>query len=318
MAKALARAGVASRREVERLIAEGKVVLNGVPLSSPAVNVKPDDVLTVEGKPVAAAEPTRLFRYHKPSGLVTSHNDPRGRPTVFAALPPGLPRLISVGRLDLNSEGLLLLTNDGELARALELPSGGWRRRYRARAYGRVDQARLDTLLEGITVEGVRYGPIEAKLDKAKEGPTGANLWLTLTLAEGKNREVRRVLEALGLTVNRLIRLAYGPFALATLEVGAVEEVGPRVIREQLAGLVAAQNMPTGDRPLFKAAGTASRRAASAKAERAAAGHPPTPPITYKPGWARPKRKPAGGGGPKPPSGRNGSPRPAKPTGPRG
>src|ERR1019366_2504597 len=158
---------------------------------------------------------------------------------------------------------LLLLTNDGELARSLELPSSGWRRRYRARAYGRVDQARLDTLKDGITVEGVRYGPIEARLDKAKEGPTGANLWLTLTLAEGKNREVRRVLEALGLTVNRLIRLAYGPFALGTLEIGAVEEVGPRVIREQLAGLVAPQNMPTGDRPLFKAAAGPGRRTPS-------------------------------------------------------
>ena len=303
VAKALARAGVASRREVERLIAEGKVALNGVPLTTPAVNVGAGDVLTVDGKPVAAADPTRLFRYHKPSGLVTSHNDPRGRPTVFAALPPGLPRLISVGRLDLNSEGLLLLTNDGELARALELPSGGWQRRYRARAYGRIDQARLDTLKDGITVEGVRYGAIDAKLDKAKEGPTGANLWLTLTLAEGKNREVRRVLEALGLTVNRLIRLAYGPFALGTLEIGAVEEVGPRVIREQLAGLVSPQNMPTGERPLFKAAGTASRRAASAKAARAA-GEPPPPPITYKPGWARPKKKLIGAGAAKPPRGR--------------
>jgi 23S rRNA pseudouridine2605 synthase len=303
VAKALARAGVASRREVERLIAEGKVAVNGLPLTTPAVNIGPSDVLTVDGKPVAAAEPTRVFRHHKPAGLVTSHNDPRGRPTVFAALPPGLPRLISIGRLDLNSEGLLLLTNDGELARALELPSGGWQRRYRARAYGRIDQARLDTLKDGIAVEGVRYGPIDAKLDKAKEGPTGANLWLTLTLAEGKNREVRRVLEALGLTVNRLIRLAYGPFALGTLEIGAVEEVGPRVIREQLAGLVAPRNMPTGDRPLYKAAGTASRRAASAKANRAA-GEPPPPPITYKPGWARPKKKPVGSGAPKPPRGR--------------
>jgi 23S rRNA pseudouridine2605 synthase len=309
VAKALARAGVASRREVERLIAEGKVVLNGVPLTTPAVNVKPGDVLTVEGKPIAAAEPTRLFRYHKPSGLVTSHNDPRGRPTVFAALPPGLPRLISVGRLDLNSEGLLLLTNDGELARALELPSGGWQRRYRARAYGRIDQARLDTLRDGITVEGVRYGPIEAKLEKAKEGPSGANLWLTLTLAEGKNREVRRVLEALGLTVNRLIRLAYGPFALGTLAIGAVEEVGPRVIREQLAGFVAPQDMPTGDRPLFRAAGTESRRAASAKAARAA-GESPPPPISYKPGWARPKKRTPGPGAPKRP---RGSPRRSTP-----
>jgi 23S rRNA pseudouridine2605 synthase len=183
-----------------------------------------------------------------------------------------------------------LLTNDGELARALELPSGGWRRRYRARAYARpgteIDQARLDTLSEGITLEGVRYGPIEARLDKAREGAAGANLWLTVTLAEGKNREVRRVLEALGLTVNRLIRLAYGPFALGTLEGGAVEEVGPRVIREQLAGLVAPQNMPLGDRPLFKASAGLGRRAPAPKP----AGEPP-PKITYKTGWARPKKR---------------------------
>ena len=314
----MARAGVASRREVERLIAEGKVALNGAPLTSPAVNIGPGDVLTVDGKPVAAAEPTRLFRHHKPAGLVTSHNDPRGRPTVFAALPPGLPRLISIGRLDLNSEGLLLLTNDGELARALELPSSGWQRRYRARAYGRIDQARLDTLKDGITVEGVRYGPIDARLDKAKEGPTGANLWLTLTLAEGKNREVRRVLEALGLTVNRLIRLAYGPFALGALAIGAVEEVGPRVIREQLAGLVAPPNMPTGDRPLFRAPGTESRRVASAKAARAA-GEPAPPPITYKPGWARPKKKKVAGGAPKAAGARKGARRPTSlPSHPKG
>jgi 23S rRNA pseudouridine2605 synthase len=299
----LARAGVASRREIERLIEAGKVALNGAVLTTPAINVRPTDVLTVDGKVVNAAEATRLFRYHKPSGLVTSHNDPKGRPTVFEALPPGLPRLISIGRLDLNSEGLLLLTNDGELSRALELPSSGWPRRYRARAWGRVDQARLDTLKDGITVEGVRYGPIDAKLDKAKEGPTGANLWITVTLAEGKNREVRRVLEALGLTVNRLIRLAYGPFALGTLALGAVEEVGPRVIREQLAGLVAPANMPTGDRALYKPpAAVASRRAPTAKgrlAEARAAGEPRPPPLEYKPGWARPKKKPVGGGPPK-------------------
>jgi len=286
VAKALARAGVASRREVERLIAEGKVALNGGLLATPAVNVEPGDVLTVEGRVVGAAEPTRLFRYHKPSGLVTSHNDPRGRPTVFAALPAGLPRLISVGRLDLNSEGLLLLTNDGKLSRSLELPTNGWPRRYRARAWGRVDQARLDTLKDGIVVEGIRYGPIDARLDKAKDGPTGANLWITLTLAEGKNREVRRVLEALGLTVNRLIRQAYGPFALGTLAIGAIEEVGPRVIREQLAGLVSPGSMPTGDRPLFKAS----------RSVRGAVVETPAPPIIYKPGWARPKKKAVGGG----------------------
>ena len=305
VAKALARAGVASRREVERLIEGGKVALNGQILTSPAVTVQAGDVLAVDGAVVNAAESTRVFRYHKPAGLVTSHNDPRGRPTVFDALPPELPRLISVGRLDLNSEGLLLLTNDGGLSRALELPSSGWPRRYRARAWGRVDQARLDTLKDGITVEGVNYGPIDARLDKAKEGVTGANLWLTLTLAEGKNREVRRVLEALGLTVNRLIRLAYGPFALGTLEVGGVEEVGPRVIREQLAGLVSPANMPTGDRALFKAAGGQNRRAPQGKAfaGNRTAGDP-LPPITYKPGWARPKKRVIGTGAPKGPRAR--------------
>ena len=236
VAKALARAGVGSRRDVERLIAEGRVALNGIALTTPAVKVDAGDVLTVDGKVVAETEPTRLFRYHKPVGLMTTHKDPQGRPTVFEALPAGLPRLISVGRLDLNSEGLLLLTNDGELARALELPGAGVQRRYRARAFGRVSQDKLDQLKDGITIDGVRYGAIEARLDKAKEGPQGANLWITVTLAEGKNREVRRVLEHLGVKVNRLIRLSYGPFALGTLEVGEIEEVGPRVIREQLAG----------------------------------------------------------------------------------
>ena len=286
VAKVLARAGVASRREVERLIEAGRVALNGETLASPAVNVGPGDRLTVDGAVVGAAEPTRLFRYHKPAGLVTSHNDPKGRPTVFEALPAGLPRLISVGRLDISSEGLLLLTNDGELSRALELPATGWTRRYRARARGRIDQAGLDRLKDGITVEGVKYGPIEATLDKVKEGPSSANLWITVSLNEGKNREVRRVLEAIGLTVNRLIRLAYGPFALGPLEVGAVEEVGPRVIREQLAEFIAAANLPTGDRAQFKAAsGLPGRRAPGRGVVE------PAPAIVYKPGWARPKPK---------------------------
>ena len=256
IAKALARAGVGSRRDVERLIAEGRIALNGQVLTSPAVKVEPGDILTLDGAVVGEAEPTRLFRYHKPVGLLTSHKDPQGRPTVFGALPEGLPRLISVGRLDINSEGLLLLTNDGELARALELPQAGVVRRYRARAHGRITQERLDKLKDGITVEGVRYGSIDARLDKAKEGPQGANLWITVTLSEGKNREVRRVLEALGLKVNRLIRLAYGPFVLGTLELGEIEEVGPRVIREQLAEHIAPENMPKGDRPQFQKAAT--------------------------------------------------------------
>jgi 23S rRNA pseudouridine2605 synthase len=301
VAKALARAGVASRREVERLIEAGRVALNGQPLTTPAVKVGAGDILTVDGAVVDAAEPARLFRYYKPTGLVTTHKDPKGRKTVFEALPPGLPRLISVGRLDLASEGLLLLTNDGGLARALELPSTGLARRYRARALGRVDQARLDGLRNGVTVEGVQYGPIEATLDKAREGAAGANLWITLTLTEGKNREVRRVLEALGLKVNRLIRLTYGPFALGALEPGVVEEVGPRVIREQLAHLIAPANLPQGDRAQFRTARreASQRRETKPKGRAAESGDPAPARKVYKAGWAKPKirpRRPGGGG----------------------
>jgi 23S rRNA pseudouridine2605 synthase len=337
VAKVLARAGVASRRDVERLIAAGRVALNGRVLTTPAVKVEPGDIVTVDGEPVADAEPARLFRYHKPVGLVTTHSDPKGRPTVFQALPAGLPRLISVGRLDLSSEGLLLLTNDGGLARALEQPATGVIRRYRARAFGRTNQARLDRLKDGITVEGVHYGAIEAKLDKAKEGAGGANLWITVTLAEGKNREVRRVLEALGLKVNRLIRLSYGPFALGTLEPGEVEEVGPRVIREQLSEHIAPANLPKGERPQWRgakraaAAAAAPRRGGAGPRPATAAG--PSEPArkkTYKPGWARPKPKgplkpsgsrPAGGSpsaprGPKPSASRPGT-KPARLPGPR-
>jgi 23S rRNA pseudouridine2605 synthase len=309
VAKMLARAGVASRREVERLIEAGRVALNGQVLTTPAVKVERGDILTVDGAVVTEAEPARLFRYHKPIDLVTSHSDPKGRPTVFEALPPGLPRLISVGRLDINSEGLLLLTNDGGLARALEMPATGIVRRYRARARGRVTQERLDTLKKGITVEGVHYGAIEATLDKAKEGPQGANLWITVVLAEGKNREVRRVLEALGLKVNRLIRLSYGPFALGTLLPGEVEEVGPRVIREQMAEHIAPQNLPKGDRPLWKkpAAPIAGPRRGAVEIDRPGkpagrGGKPQRRPRKaptgeapakkeYKAGWAKPKPK---------------------------
>ena len=292
VAKALARAGVASRRDVERLIAEGRVALNGRVLDTPAVKVEPGDVLTVDGKVVGAAEPTRLWRFHKPVGLVTTHKDPKGRPTVFSALPEGLPRVISVGRLDLNSEGLLLLTNDGALSRALELPSTGWVRRYRARARGRITQEQLDALKQGVTVDGVHYGPIEARLDKAKEGPQGANLWITVALTEGKNREVRRVLDHLGLTVNRLIRLAYGPFALGTLAPGEVEEVGPRVIRELLEGLVAPENMPRGDRPVSPPAKASRRPGGQPEAAASPTVEPARVKKTYKPGWAKPKPKP--------------------------
>ncbi len=228
----LARAGVCSRRDAERLIAEGRVKLNGKTLATPAVKVGVDDKLTVDGRPVGAAPVTRVWRYHKPPGLVTTHRDPAGRPTVFEHLPEDLPRVISVGRLDLTSEGLLLLTNDGELARRLELPSNAWLRRYRARAFGRITQGELDQLKDGISVEGLNYRGIEARLERSQS----ANAWITLALSEGKNREVRRVLEALGLKVNRLIRVSYGPFELGALEPGEVEEVPRKLLRDQLGG----------------------------------------------------------------------------------
>ncbi|MFZ5686311.1 MAG: pseudouridine synthase [Pseudomonadota bacterium] len=300
IAKLLARSGVGSRRDVERLIEEGRVAINGQVLTTPAVKVEAGDIITVDGAVVGEPEPVRVFRYHKPVGLVTTHKDPQGRPTVFEALPRELPRLISVGRLDLNSEGLLLLTNDGGLARALELPATGIVRRYRARAHGRITQERLDRLKDGITVEGVRYGSIDARLDKAKDGPQGANLWLTVTLHEGKNREVRRVLEAVGLKVNRLIRLSYGPFALGTLGVGEVEEVGPRVIREQLSDFILPENLPKGDRPQYRSPAAKSRRARQEAAATELVPPPPEPKArkAYKAGWAKPKPKPGHAKGP--------------------
>ncbi len=230
IAKVLARAGLCSRRDAERWIAEGRVKLDGKVLASPAVTVTPASDIRVDGKPIPAPEPQRLWRYHKPAGLVTTHRDEKGRPTVFDRLPPELPRLVSVGRLDLNSEGLLLLTNDGGLARDLELPARGWLRRYKVRVHGMVDPARLAALEKGITVEGVAYGPIRAALEREQ----GSNAWLTMSLREGKNREIRRVLEHLGLQVTRLIRLAYGPFQLGEMARGTIEEVPRRVLREQL------------------------------------------------------------------------------------
>lgn len=230
IAKALARAGLCSRREAERWIAEGRVSVNGRKIDSPALDVGPKDRISVDGNPLPVAEPTRLWRYHKPKGLVTTHRDPQGRPTVFDALPKTLPRVISIGRLDFNSEGLLLLTNDGALARHLELPATGWLRRYRVRAYGHVTQADLDRLKEGIEIDGVKYGPVEATLDTEK----GDNAWITIALREGKNREVRNILSALGLTVNRLIRVSFGPFQLLELKPGDVENVRRRVIIDQL------------------------------------------------------------------------------------
>jgi 23S rRNA pseudouridine2605 synthase len=230
IAKVLARAGVCSRRDAERWIADGRVMVDGAVLTSPAVAVTAANDIRVDGKPIPAPERTRLWRYHKPAGLVTSHRDEKGRPTVFDALPEGLPRLISVGRLDLNSEGLLLLTNDGTLARRLELPSTGWLRRYKVRVHGEVEPERLVALEKGIVIDGVSYGPIRAEFERQQ----GSNAWVALALREGKNREVRRVLEFLDLQVTRLIRLSYGPFQLGNLARGAIAEVPGKVLNEQL------------------------------------------------------------------------------------
>jgi 23S rRNA pseudouridine2605 synthase len=237
IAKAMAHAGLCSRRDAEKWIEAGRVAVNGKVLSAPAHVVGPDDTIVVDGKPLPQTAPARLWRYNKPKGLVTSHKDPQGRKTVFAALPPVLPRVVSVGRLDINTEGLLLLTTDGALARHLELPSTGWLRRYRVRAHGRVSQDALDRLHAGITLDGVAYGPVEAKLEREQ----GSNVWLMLGLREGKNREVKRIAEHLGLTVNRLIRVSFGPFALGELAPGAVDEVKPKVLVDQLGVELAAE-----------------------------------------------------------------------------
>ena len=297
IAKVLARAGICSRREAERWIAEGRITLNGVRLASPAVNVAPTDTVEVDGKALPAAEPARLWRFHKAKGLVTTHRDPEGRPTVFNRIPAALGRVISVGRLDINTEGLLLLTNDGALARMLELPSTGWLRRYRVRAHGRLTQADLDRLKGGISVDGVHYGPIEAQIDRQQ----GGNVWMTIALREGKNREIKRVLEHLDVAVNRLIRVSFGPFMLGDLAAGAIEEVKPRVLRDQLgekAILEAGIELP---RPQKEERG----RAGGERTSREAAAPAAPKPKRTKPMRARrteagnfaggPGRKPKGG-----------------------
>ena len=230
IAKAIARAGVCSRRDAERMIEDGRVCVNGSVLKSPALNVTAADTVLIDGKPLPAAEGVRLWRFHKPRGCVTTNKDPEGRPTVFEKLPTGMPRVISIGRLDFNSEGLLLLTNDGALARHLELPATGWLRRYRVRAWGKVTEEQLQTLAKGVMVDGVQYEPIEARLDREQ----GDNVWMTIGLREGKNREVRKVLGSLGLDVNRLIRISFGPFQLQDLEPGQANEVDRRVLRDQM------------------------------------------------------------------------------------
>ncbi|MEM9230551.1 MAG: pseudouridine synthase [Pseudomonadota bacterium] len=230
IAKRLARAGIASRRGAEAMITAGRVHVNGKRIDSPALNVSDADLVEVDGKPLAAKEPVRMWRYHKPSGLVTSTSDEKGRRTIFDALPDDLPRVMSVGRLDLNSEGLLLLTNDGDLKRRLELPATGWVRKYRVRVRGAPTDATVAPLTKGVTVGGERFLPMQVTLDRQQ----GANAWLTIGLREGRNREIRRAMETVGLSVNRLIRISYGPFQLGDLARGGIEEIRPKVLRDQL------------------------------------------------------------------------------------
>jgi len=248
IAKVMARAGLCSRREAETWIAAGRVTVNGTRLESPAYNVGAADDVRVDGKPLAAPERTRLFLFHKPRGLITTARDPEGRPTIFDRLPPDLPRLVAVGRLDINTEGLILLTNDGGLARILELPETGWLRRYRVRAHGQIDQSQLSALSEGLTLDGVRYAGIEAQLDREQ----GSNVWITMGLREGKNREIKKVLEHLGLAVNRLIRVSFGPFELGDLAEGEVAEVRTRVLRDQLGAKLAKAARAEFDAPLIQ------------------------------------------------------------------
>ncbi len=297
IAKIIARSGLCSRRDAEKLIGEGRVTLNGRALASPAVNVTSRDVILVDGKSLSTAEPVRLWRYHKPKGRVTTHRDPQGRPTVFEAMPEDMPRVISIGRLDFNTEGLLLLTNDGALARHLEAPSTGWLRRYRVRVNGRLEQSALDALAGGIEIDGIRYGPIEAVLDRTQ----GANSWLTLALREGKNREVRRIMDHLGVVVNRLIRLSFGPFSLGELEPGAVEEVKRRVLGDQLGEEIAL------------ALGLRDKKQNRGQAEKAGEAKPSKPSRPAKSG--RPVRSARPSGGAEKPARPSGSGKPARPGG---
>ncbi len=283
----MAQAGLCSRRDAERWIAEGRVHINGEKLTSPARDVGPDDKVIVDGAPLPLREPTRVWRYHKPRGLMTTHRDPQGRDTVFDHLPPDLPRVISIGRLDTNTEGLLLLTTDGELARHLELPATGWLRRYRVRAHGRVSQTQLDTLNNGITIDGIRYGAIEATLDSQ----TGTNCWITMGLREGKNREVRNVLAGLGLTVNRLIRVSYGPFQLLDLKPGTVEPVKRRVLADQLGAKLTEQfNLNDEVKAAATARAARPRRGKSSTSNRPVETSSPPPKSSPKTGGKTPAR----------------------------
>ncbi len=279
IAKRMARAGLCSRREAERWIAQGRVAVDGETLTTPAVTVTAASRITVDGELVGAAEATRLWRYHKPVGLVTTNRDPQGRSTVFDALPEHLPRVMSIGRLDLTSEGLLLLTNDGDLARYLELPATGWKRRYRVRVHGRIQEAALAELAQGVEVDGIKYGPIEAALDRQQ----GANAWLTFSLREGKNREIRHVCEHLGWPVNRLIRTGFGPFQLGSLPASEVDEVAQKVLREQLGGKIDLKEGPVN---------RATKAATRQNSDEKPVGEPSGKPARMQLG--KPVRKPAG------------------------
>ena len=289
IAKVIARAGLCSRREAEAWITAGRVAVNGEKIASPALNVTNADNIAVDGKPLPGAQRTRLFLYHKPRGLVTTTADPQGRPTIFGALPKHLPRLISIGRLDLNTEGLLLLTNDGGLARALELPSIAWLRRYRVRAHGKVTQEQLDALHDGVTVDGVRYGPIEATLDREQT----SNVWITFAIREGKNREVRNVLRHLGLHVARLIRISFGPFQLGELGDGAIEEVPTRVLRDQLGEKLARAAGVDFSAPIVHQREPEQPKPERRDARQARAAPPALPPRSgvERPGEGKPKRE---------------------------
>jgi len=265
IAKRMAAAGLCSRRDAERWIEEGRVIVDDVILTSPATLVTDKSRIVVDGAPLAGLGPARVWRYHKPTGLITTHKDPQGRSTVFDAMPASMPRVVSVGRLDINSEGLLLLTTDGELAREMEHPDNGWIRRYRVRLHGRPQADEFKKLERGITIEGVKYGPITVEIDRQQ----GANAWITMTLSEGKNREIRRVLAHLGYEVSRLMRMSYGPFQLGSLKSGEVKEITGKALREQLGA-------EAGKKTQRKGPSVARRVDASAKSDTDAADKNPS------------------------------------------